>query len=309
MRLLILCLFICSQAFSANLSQVLESRGNFKIFLQLIEAAELNDIIQHTPRLTIFAPTDEAFADLDQSRVEILGSDKELLRQTLLFHMANPVLTKKILKVLNGVKTLSGKYITKFQKDSEYTLESASILEFDIYASNGVAHALDEVLFFPEVQAANEIRPVDYVDLDRYQGLWYEIYRYPNSFERGCGSVTAEYNLKTNGSLKVVNTCVSENGSVKKANGTAFVVDQESNASLKVSFVPFFQRFGLFAGDYNVLYLDSEYEFVMVGSKDRNYLWFLARKPYLSEEDATLLRMQAISQGYDPSKLIKTPKY
>ena len=103
MRLLILCLFLCSQAFSANLSQVLESKGNFKTFLQLIEAADLKDIIQHTSRLTVFVPTDEAFADLDQSSVEILGSDKELLRQTLLFHMANPVLTKKIINVLNVV--------------------------------------------------------------------------------------------------------------------------------------------------------------------------------------------------------------
>lgn len=309
MRILFLIIFSISQAFAANLVQTLEKRGNFKTFLQLIDAADLKETLEKKPRLTVFVPTDEAFANLSPQVAGQLGADKELLKQTLLFHVATPVLTQKILKVLNGVETLSGKYITKFVGDDSYTLESANILEFDIHASNGVAHIVDEVLLYPNVIATNKIRPVSFVDLNQYQGLWNEIYRYPNRFERGCGSVTAEYTIRSNGSVRVVNTCVKENGSVNKSQGTAFVVDRESNATLKVSFVPFFQRFGLFAGDYNILYIDSDYQYVMVGSRDRNFLWFLARAEELSDETLSFLRMQAISQGYDPNKMIKTPKY
>lgn len=306
--ILVFCLTI-STAFAANLKQTLEDKGEFKTFLTLIEQAGLNNILESHRRLTVFAPTDEAFAKLSTDEVSVILNSEELLQNTLKLHIAKPVLTKKILRVLNGVETISGKYLTKFSNENTYTLENASIEEYDIYASNGVAHKIDNVLSYRDIAATNDIRPVDYVDLNRYQGKWFEIYRYPNKFEKGCGSVTADYKIKANGSVNVLNTCVLSSGKVKKSKGTAFVVNTESNATLKVSFVPFLQRWGLFAGDYNILYLEKNYEFVMVGSKDRNYLWFLSRSPDLAPEQYELLRDQAIKQGYDPDKMIKTPKY
>ena len=154
-----------------------------------------------------------------------------------------------------------------------------------------------------------ELRTVNYLELGRYQGLWYEVYRFPNSFERNCANVTAKYDLNKNGTVGVINTCVNEiSGQERSVKGTAFVTDPDTNASLKVSFVPFFQRWGLFAGDYNVIALGDDYEWAVVGSQDRQFLWFLSRTPELSDETVELMKEEAASQDFDLSKLIKTPR-
>ena len=61
------------------------------------------------------------------------------------------------------------------------------------------------------------------VDLTRYQGLWYEIARFPNRFEEGCVGVTAEYTLADDGSVTVLNTCRKDtlDGPVTTAEGVA----------------------------------------------------------------------------------------
>lgn len=152
-----------------------------------------------------------------------------------------------------------------------------------------------------------EIQTVPYVDLERYMGLWYELYRFPNSFEEGCFNVTANYKLE-NKRVSVKNSCTKKNGKVKVANGTAFIVNKETNAELKVSFVPILRRWGFFAGDYNILALDDEYQYALVGSKNREFLWILSRTKNLSELIISELELIAKDQGYDISKFIKTPQ-
>lgn len=153
------------------------------------------------------------------------------------------------------------------------------------------------------------LRTVNYLDLDQYQGLWYEVYRFPNRFERNCANVTAYYTLKQNGTVGVLNTCTNENtGKKRDIKGTAFVKNSETNASLSVSFVPFFQRWGWFGGDYNVLALGENYEWALVGSQSRNFLWFLSRTGELSEEVFELMKEEADSQDFDIDRLIKTPQ-
>jgi apolipoprotein D and lipocalin family protein len=151
------------------------------------------------------------------------------------------------------------------------------------------------------------------VDIQKYMGLWYEIERYDVRFERGCGNVTAEYSLTKKGKVKVLKTCTKrkKNGKLKTkdAKGLAFVVDRKTNASLKVSFVPFFKWLGWFAGDYNIIKLGDNYEYVLVGSQDRNYLWILSRTPTLSEDIKDMLKAEARSQGFDITKLIITPSF
>lgn len=151
------------------------------------------------------------------------------------------------------------------------------------------------------------------VNIQKYMGLWYEIERYDIRFEKGCGNVTAEYSLTKKGKVRVVNTCVKKkkNGKLKTkdAKGVAFVVDPKTNAKLKVSFVPFFKWLGWFAGDYNILKLGPNYEYVLVGSKDREYLWILSRTPTLSDEIKSMLKTEATSQGFDTSRFIETPRF
>ncbi|MCO4753781.1 MAG: lipocalin family protein [Bacteriovoracaceae bacterium] len=153
-----------------------------------------------------------------------------------------------------------------------------------------------------------ELKTVKNLDLERYQGLWYELYRLPNRFEEGCINVSATYKIKGQ-KLEVANKCILEaTGEEKIANGTAFVENETTRASLKVSFVPFFQRWGLFAGDYNVLEVGPNYEYALVGSKDRNYLWILSRTKQLDLSIVEELKSNAIRQSFDLSELIKTPQ-
>ena len=115
------------------------------------------------------------------------------------------------------------------------------------------------------------------VDLARYTGRWYEIAKIPNRFQKQCArGTTAEYTLREDGQITVVNRCVKNDGSLDEAAGVAKVVDIASNAKLKVSFVSFI-GWRPFWGDYWVIGLDENYQWAIVGTPDRKYGWILAR--------------------------------
>jgi apolipoprotein D and lipocalin family protein len=136
------------------------------------------------------------------------------------------------------------------------------------------------------------------VDLSRYMGTWYEIARYPNNFQKECRGSTATYTLREDGRVAVVNRCRSNSGD-KEARATAKVVDHTTNAKLKVSF------FWPFYGDYWILNLGDDYDYAVVGTPDRKYLWILSRTP---EMEATLyetLLTKIQAQGFEPGRLLK----
>jgi apolipoprotein D and lipocalin family protein len=145
---------------------------------------------------------------------------------------------------------------------------------------------------------------VDSVDLNRYAGRWYEIARYPNSFERDCVGVTADYTLREDGRVEVVNTCIesSLDGPERLIRGSARVVDETTNAKLKVTF------FWPFEGDYWILELDQDYRYAVVGEPSRSTLWILSRTPQM--DDATYQDIIAglPAKGYDPARLILVPQ-
>lgn len=153
-----------------------------------------------------------------------------------------------------------------------------------------------------------ELRTVPAVDLDRYAGRWYEIARYPNKFQKQCvGNVTATYTRKPNGRIEVLNECVKKNGLVDSAKGEAKIVDESSNAKLKVRFAPkFLSIFGFVWGDYWIIDLGSKYEYAVVGSPDRDYLWILSRDKELSDAVYQNILRRVETQGFEPGKLIKT---
>lgn len=144
---------------------------------------------------------------------------------------------------------------------------------------------------------------VSAVDLSRYTGAWYEIARYPNRFQRDCaGDVTATYELRDDGKVRVVNSCREENGDLKSAEGTARVVDPATNARLEVTF------FWPFSGDYWIINLGPNYEYAVVGEPSREYLWILSRTPRMDEATYDVLLQRIAKQGYDTSKLVRTPQ-
>lgn len=148
---------------------------------------------------------------------------------------------------------------------------------------------------------ASPVQVVPHVDLNRYVGTWYEIARYPNRFQEGCVGSTARYSLRDDGKIDVLNECyLPASGKHSSARGTARIVDQKTNARLKVTF------FWPFAGDYWIIDLGDDYEYAVVGHPERKYLWILSRSPEMGEDLYTRILERITRQGYDVTKLIKT---
>ena len=151
-------------------------------------------------------------------------------------------------------------------------------------------------------------RTVSSVDLPRYMGRWYEIARFPNSFEDGrgrrCVGVTAEYALRADGKVAVTNRCLDANDANRErvAEGTAYAVEDSGNARLRVSF------FWPFYGDYWVVGLDPEYRWAVVGAPGRDYLWILSRTPWMTAEDHARAVAIATGQGFEAGRLQPTPQ-
>jgi apolipoprotein D and lipocalin family protein len=123
---------------------------------------------------------------------------------------------------------------------------------------------------------------VPQVELPRYLGTWYEIARKPMRHEdAGASDVTATYEAGADGAVRVVNSCIGEDGEVETAVGQARPVDA-TNAKLEVTFLPRGLRWIPFAkGDYWILRLDEAYTTALVGEPGRKYLWLLHREPHL----------------------------
>jgi apolipoprotein D and lipocalin family protein len=146
------------------------------------------------------------------------------------------------------------------------------------------------------------LKTVAFVDLDRYLGTWYEIASYPAWFQRNCTAVTAEYALREDGMISVINSCRKHTleGKPKQVKGHAKVVDAASNAKLKVSF------FWPFWGSYWIIELDPDYEWAVVGVPNRKYLWILSRTPQMGDETYLAILSRLPSHGYDPNRLNRT---
>ena len=140
-------------------------------------------------------------------------------------------------------------------------------------------------------------KTVGQLDVRRYMGLWYEIARYDHRFERGMSDVTAEYVLRENGMISVINRGTKD-GKRHVARGKAKMPDKSQPGRLKVSF------FLWFYSDYYILELAEDYSYVLIGSSSDKYLWILSRTPQLGEEQKNFLLSCARQRGYDTSKLL-----
>lgn len=153
---------------------------------------------------------------------------------------------------------------------------------------------------------AAPLQTVPAVDLQRYLGTWYEIARYPNFFQKGCGQAKAQYSLAADGSIQVLNTCVKPDGQPKSVLGRAEIVDQASKAKLRVSFTPSWVRWtGLGWGDYWVVALAPDYSYAVVSEPSRKYLWVLNREPAMGAEPWAKMEALLKELGFDPARLIR----
>lgn len=164
------------------------------------------------------------------------------------------------------------------------------------------------MLSFSECKTQNSKMKIDNstvqkLDIQRYLGLWYEIGRFPHSFEKDMVGVTATYTLKKNGGIEVLNQgfIKSLNGKHKSAKGKAKLT--EMPGKLKVAFFLFFYA------DYNVMELDQEgYQWALIGSSTPNYLWILSRTPTISDQLYQDILQKAKDRGYDTTRIYKVPQ-
>jgi apolipoprotein D and lipocalin family protein len=138
-------------------------------------------------------------------------------------------------------------------------------------------------------------QPAKPVDTSRYLGRWFEIARYEAPFQKGCEAVTADYSLREDGNLKVVNSCRegAPDGKLRQANGKAKIVEGGQGAKLKVSF------FGPFYGDYWVLDRADDYSWSIVGEPSGRYLWILSREAQPDDAKRDMLQARVKALGYD----------
>ena len=150
------------------------------------------------------------------------------------------------------------------------------------------------------VTLPENVRPVTDFRLERYLGTWYEIARLDHSFERGLSRVSAEYALREDGGVRVINRGYSaEEGKWKQAVGKAYFVQDPATGFLKVSF------FGPFYGTYAIFELDHEnYRYAVVSGPNTSFLWILAREPFMDEALKKDLVARAAARGFRTDGLI-----
>lgn len=137
-------------------------------------------------------------------------------------------------------------------------------------------------------------------ELQNYLGTWYEIARFNHSFEKNLQGVTATYSVRPDGKIKVLNQGYKygEESKFKKAIGKARNAKAGGSRNFEVSF------FLNFYAPYNILELDKDYQYALIGSNSPNYLWILCRTPKMDDETLQMLISNAKARGYNTDNLL-----
>jgi apolipoprotein D and lipocalin family protein len=151
----------------------------------------------------------------------------------------------------------------------------------------------------PKELRTDYIPSVPELDLEKYSGTWFEIIRLDHSFERGLQKVTATYSIRDDGKIKVINKGYdTEDQEWSEAEGKAYVPDPNKPGELKVSF------FLWFYGDYKVIKLDKDYQWAMITSNSKEYLWILSRTSQMDQSKLDELLDFAKSEGFPLEEII-----
>jgi apolipoprotein D and lipocalin family protein len=148
-----------------------------------------------------------------------------------------------------------------------------------------------------------QISSVATLDVTRYAGLWYEIARFPVPFQEGCVGTTAEYTLRPDGTIGVLNTCREGvlTGPVRQISGEAVVVGP-GRLEVKFDSVPFV------SAPYWVLWVDEGYRTAVVGVPSGRAGWILNRDPQIPADRLEAARQILDFNGYDLTQLRMTPQ-
>lgn len=144
-----------------------------------------------------------------------------------------------------------------------------------------------------DIAAVTDFKP------EKYMGVWYEIVRLPHYFERGLDYVQAEYTLKPDGMIQVINSGL-RNGEKRRIVGKAKLKNPKARpltGELRVSF------FGPFYSDYRIIELAPDYSYAAVTGSNRDYLWILSRRPVMPEEQLREILSRLKKLGFKTDQL------
>lgn len=149
------------------------------------------------------------------------------------------------------------------------------------------------------------LTPITSLDVARYMGVWHEVAKYPNWFQRKCASNThATYKVLAPGQVEVLNRCRTAEGKTIEALGLARQIGPSDSPKLEVRFAPEWLSFiPMVWGDYWVIDLDEAYQLVAVSEPKRQYLWVLSRTPQVNAQAYEALLQRLKARGFDLSEL------
>ena len=159
------------------------------------------------------------------------------------------------------------------------------------------------LVLFSGCQTMQPIHTVEYVDLNRFMGDWYVIASIPTSIEKDAYNAVESYRLDDDGTVATVFRFNkgSLDGPIKEYHPRGFIRDKESNAVWGMQFI------WPFKAEYRVIFLSEDYSKTVIGRSKRDYVWIMARKPAISDEEYADITVFLRDQGYDISKIRKVP--
>ncbi|MBU7584278.1 MAG: fasciclin domain-containing protein [Nostoc sp. TH1S01] len=130
----------------ANLLETAVNAGNFNTLLKAAEAAQITDTLQSSDFFTLFAPTDEAFAQLPEGTLDELLQDTAKLKKIVTYHVTYGDVRSDDLEQIDEADTLEGSVLAIESDNGDIKVNDANIIQTDILADNGVIHVIDAVL-------------------------------------------------------------------------------------------------------------------------------------------------------------------
>ena len=138
-----------SAAPTKNIVQTAVAAGQFKTLVALVKKAGLVGALSGKGQLTVFAPTDAAFAKVPKATLAALGADKAKLKAVLLYHVVKGKVTAAQAAKLTSAPTLEGSAIKIRVANGSVYINTAKVVKADVLASNGVIHVINKVLLPP----------------------------------------------------------------------------------------------------------------------------------------------------------------
>jgi uncharacterized surface protein with fasciclin (FAS1) repeats len=133
-------------AAKGNIVQTAVGAGQFTTLVALVKKAGLVGALSGKGPLTVFAPTDAAFAKVPKATLTALGKDKAKLKAVLLYHVVKGKVTAAQVVKLKSATTLEGSSVSIRVSGGKVFVGGAQVIKADVAASNGIIHVINKVL-------------------------------------------------------------------------------------------------------------------------------------------------------------------